>query len=195
MATFTVTNTNDSGAGSLRQAILDANASGGADVIVFSLSANSTLTLASDLPKITHDLAIDGSGASGLTVHGADLYRIFWADSGTITIQDLTIAHGRAQGGAGAEAVGGGKGGGGAGLGGGVFVNSSASLSLSRVTFSDNSARGGAGNTTTTGQAQGAGGGGMDADGQERGGGPPRGDRRPPQSHARPGGASVYPSA
>ena len=76
MATFTVTNTNDSGAGSLRQAILDANAAGGADVIVFSLSANSTITLASDLPKITQDLTIDGSGASGLSVHGADLYRI-----------------------------------------------------------------------------------------------------------------------
>ena len=32
-ATFTVTNTNDSGAGSLRQAILDANATAGEDVI------------------------------------------------------------------------------------------------------------------------------------------------------------------
>jgi hypothetical protein len=32
-ATFTVTNTNDSGAGSLRQAILDANAAAGEDTI------------------------------------------------------------------------------------------------------------------------------------------------------------------
>ena len=37
-ATFTVTNTNDSGAGSLRQAILDANASSDADTIVFDAS-------------------------------------------------------------------------------------------------------------------------------------------------------------
>ena len=35
--TFTVTNTNDAGAGSLRQAILDANASAGADDIVFAI--------------------------------------------------------------------------------------------------------------------------------------------------------------
>jgi hypothetical protein len=35
-ATFAVINTNDSGAGSLRQAIMDANASAGADVIAFN---------------------------------------------------------------------------------------------------------------------------------------------------------------
>lgn len=33
LATYTVTNTNDSGAGSLRQAILDANANAGLDTI------------------------------------------------------------------------------------------------------------------------------------------------------------------
>ncbi|MCA9208003.1 MAG: DUF4347 domain-containing protein, partial [Planctomycetales bacterium] len=38
MASFTVTNTNDSGAGSLRQAILDANALGGTDTITFNIS-------------------------------------------------------------------------------------------------------------------------------------------------------------
>ena len=37
-ATFTVTNTNDSGAGSLRQAILDANNAAGADTIAFNVS-------------------------------------------------------------------------------------------------------------------------------------------------------------
>src|SRR5688572_23214049 len=36
-ATFTVTNTNDSGAGSLRQAILDANANPGQDMISFNI--------------------------------------------------------------------------------------------------------------------------------------------------------------
>jgi hypothetical protein len=36
--TYTVTNTNDSGAGSLRQAIIDANANPGADIIGFNLS-------------------------------------------------------------------------------------------------------------------------------------------------------------
>ncbi|MEP6923260.1 MAG: hypothetical protein ABI954_02240, partial [Pyrinomonadaceae bacterium] len=39
-ATFTVTNTNDTGAGSLRQAILDANAAAGDDIIAFDSSFN-----------------------------------------------------------------------------------------------------------------------------------------------------------
>ncbi|MFK7908082.1 MAG: hypothetical protein AB8B69_23325, partial [Chitinophagales bacterium] len=41
-ATFTVSNTDDSGAGSLRQAILDANSTAGADVIEFSTSGTLT---------------------------------------------------------------------------------------------------------------------------------------------------------
>ncbi|MDQ2922520.1 MAG: hypothetical protein M3R52_13030, partial [Acidobacteriota bacterium] len=36
-ATFTVSNTDDSGAGSLRQAIIDANVSAGTDVISFNI--------------------------------------------------------------------------------------------------------------------------------------------------------------
>ena len=38
LATYTVTNTNDSGAGSLRQAILDANANAGVDTIEFNIA-------------------------------------------------------------------------------------------------------------------------------------------------------------
>src|SRR4051812_42811607 len=37
-ATFTVTNTNDTGAGSLRQAIIDANANAGTDQISFNIA-------------------------------------------------------------------------------------------------------------------------------------------------------------
>ncbi len=40
LATYTVTNTNDSGAGSLRQAILDANANAGLDTISFSITGS-----------------------------------------------------------------------------------------------------------------------------------------------------------
>ncbi len=61
-ATFTVINLNDSGAGSLRQAITDANASVGADVISFSVAG--TITLSSDLPEITEDLQIDASSTT-----------------------------------------------------------------------------------------------------------------------------------
>jgi len=61
-ATFTVTNTNDSGAGSLRQAILDANGTAGADTIAFAIPASGvqTIVLATPLPDITEALQIMG---------------------------------------------------------------------------------------------------------------------------------------
>ncbi|MBX3065177.1 MAG: right-handed parallel beta-helix repeat-containing protein [Anaerolineae bacterium] len=52
--TFTVTTTNDSGAGSLRQAILDANSTVGKDTINFSLAGTlPTISLLSPLPSLT----------------------------------------------------------------------------------------------------------------------------------------------
>jgi hypothetical protein len=53
-ATLTVTNTNDSGAGSLRQAMIDANATGAADTVGFAPSlSGQTITLDSQLPVVT----------------------------------------------------------------------------------------------------------------------------------------------
>ena len=54
-ATFTVTNTNDSGPGSLRQAILDANANSGPDTIAFNITGSGvhTISPASALPAIS----------------------------------------------------------------------------------------------------------------------------------------------
>jgi Calx-beta domain len=59
---ITVTNTNDSGPGSLRQAILDANASAGADTIAFNIPGSGVqkITVATRLPTITDPLTIDG---------------------------------------------------------------------------------------------------------------------------------------
>ena len=51
LSAFTVSNLNDHGAGSLRQAILNANSNPGADVINFNVAG--TITLASALPTIT----------------------------------------------------------------------------------------------------------------------------------------------
>src|SRR6187549_58231 len=65
-ATFTVTNTNDSGPGSLRQALIDANAAAGADDIAFTLVPPATISLLSALPPITGPLTITGLGASNL---------------------------------------------------------------------------------------------------------------------------------
>jgi len=70
-ATFTVTNLDDAGPGSLRQAILDANSSAGADTITFSVTG--TITLATNLPTITGDLTITGPGVSNLTIVGDDV--------------------------------------------------------------------------------------------------------------------------
>src|SRR5262245_51666954 len=50
-AVFAVTNLNDSGVGSLRQAILDANGSGGADTIQFNVAG--TINVLSALPSLT----------------------------------------------------------------------------------------------------------------------------------------------
>jgi hypothetical protein len=61
-STFTVTNTNDSGSGSLRQAIIDANNHAGADIIDFNIpgSVVQTITPASALPYIISPVTIDG---------------------------------------------------------------------------------------------------------------------------------------
>jgi hypothetical protein len=60
-ATFTVTNTSDSGPGSLRQAILDANASPGTDNIAFNIpgAGPHTIQPTSALPTITDPVIID----------------------------------------------------------------------------------------------------------------------------------------
>jgi hypothetical protein len=60
--TYTVTSTADSGAGSLRQAITDANASLGPDTIAFNIigSGVHTITPATPLPPITDAVTIDG---------------------------------------------------------------------------------------------------------------------------------------
>jgi hypothetical protein len=95
-ATFTVANTNDDGAGSLRQAIIDANATAGADTIDFAVSGQ--ITLASQLPNITDSagLTIDG-GSADITISGNDLVRVFQVNLGAkLALENLTVADGKA---------------------------------------------------------------------------------------------------
>src|SRR5688572_2291603 len=68
-STFTVTNTNDTGAGSLRQAILDANANSGLDTVAFNIPGSGVRTIspASPLPTITDPMIIDGYTQPGAT--------------------------------------------------------------------------------------------------------------------------------
>lgn len=66
---FTVTNTNDSGAGSLRDAVTMANTAGGSNSI--TITATGTIALATALPTLHNTLTIAGPGADKLTIHGS----------------------------------------------------------------------------------------------------------------------------
>ena len=101
--TYTVANLNDSGPGSLRQAVLDANANGGYDEIQFAV--NGTILLTSGEIVISDALTISGPGASRLTVSGNGSSRVFRLDSTTpknVTINSMTITGGSASGNGGA---------------------------------------------------------------------------------------------
>lgn len=78
-ATFTVTNLNDSGAGSLRQAIIDANAAPGADTIVFAAGVTGTITLNNTAAPIgiVEALTIQGPGSGSLEIDAGGTNRIF----------------------------------------------------------------------------------------------------------------------
>jgi hypothetical protein len=67
--TYTVTSTADSGAGTLRQAITDANANLGPDTIAFNITGTGphTIAIQSFLPAITSPVTIDGYTQSGAT--------------------------------------------------------------------------------------------------------------------------------
>lgn len=72
-ATFTVTNTGDSGclglpcSGQLRKAIVDANNNAGADTIVFNIPGTGvqTIVLAGNLPDLETGVTIDGTSQPG----------------------------------------------------------------------------------------------------------------------------------
>src|SRR5262249_12961592 len=68
---FTVSNTNDSGAGSLRQAILDANSMGGGTINFDILPHGPAYTISplTVLPTITQTVTIDGYTQSGATAN------------------------------------------------------------------------------------------------------------------------------
>ena len=178
--TFTVTNLNDSGEGSLSDAIAQANANLGADTITFEPGVTGTILLASQLPAITDDLDITGPGATSLTVSGNNARPVFLIghdvtvlisrltisngnagigflgcgiqNSGTLTITNCTVSHN------------------GSGSGGGIFNGDGATLTITNSTVSDNTAFVGGGvrnggtltiiNSTVSGNSAGDDGGG-----------------------------------
>ena len=91
--TITVINTNDSGPGSLRQALVNAN---DGDTINFDSSINGQrITLTSGQLNVDKDVTISGPGAKNLAVDGNAQSRVFYVNPGkTVTIDGLTVANG-----------------------------------------------------------------------------------------------------
>ena len=168
-----VTNTNDSGPGSLRDAITLANATPGTTI---SVVATGNIQLTDPLPPITASMSIQGPGASNLTIDGGGANRVFMVLSGNVTVSDLSVNNGLAQGGAGNAGSWGNAGGGGGGLGAGgaLFVNSGASVTLQNVPMTNNAAVGGAGGALGDPEygSGGGGGGGLGGNGGAGGGNP-----------------------
>ena len=112
---ITVTNTNDGGPGSLRQALVDAN---DGDTIEFAVTGTIGLTTGELL--VNNSITISGPGAENLAVNGNVKSTVFHVAPGeTVTISGLTITNGSA------------------GSGGGVH-NEHAALTLNNCTVTGN---------------------------------------------------------
>src|SRR5262249_31240207 len=86
-ATITVTNTNDSGPGSLRQALIDAS---DGDTITFAVTG--TIVLISGELLVDKNVTIEHPGATSLVVDGNATYRVFHIGPGkNVSISGLTI--------------------------------------------------------------------------------------------------------
>jgi hypothetical protein len=119
-ATIQVTNNNDGGPGSLRQAIADAIA--GED-ITFADNVTGTITLTTGQLSISKNLTITGPDADILTISGNNASRVFYVGVGaTVTISGLTIANGYTD-----------------GSGGGI-CNNDGTVALNNCTMSGNNA-------------------------------------------------------
>jgi hypothetical protein len=124
-ATITVTNTTDSGPGSLRAAIAAAAAN---DTIMFAVNFPATITLTAGELLVNKSLTISGPGPTNLTITANSASRVFHIDtSTTVNISGLTIADGLVSAG---------------GVGGGVYVDT-ATLTLSNCVMHNNHATGG----------------------------------------------------
>ncbi len=94
MTVFTVANLNDSGDGSLRDAILSANLAAGADVIEFAPGLAGTIALASGELTVTDSVMINGPGAEAISVTANRASRVFKFTSGTSSLSGLSITEG-----------------------------------------------------------------------------------------------------
>lgn len=154
MATFTVSNLADAGAGSLRQAIADADQAAGSDVVAFDPGlAGGTIALTSGQLEVQDDLTINGPSASNrLTISGSSASRILHVATGiSLTARDLVLTAGLASGSSGGAVLSEGDlsldnvgvTSSSAKYGGGIAVSGSLSMSRSLVTNNSASLDGG----------------------------------------------------
>jgi hypothetical protein len=99
--TIVVANLNDSGAGSLREAIAKAAVN---DTITVPVGQ---ITLTTGPLVVAKNLTIQGAGAGATLISGNDASRVFTiTGTPTVTLQDLTVTHGKDPAGAGIKASG-----------------------------------------------------------------------------------------
>jgi hypothetical protein len=97
--TFTVTNLANTGAGSLREAVKEADALAGADTVGFAAGLSGTITLSGDGLQITDSLDIEGPGPNQIEVAQSSAERVIHinlAAPGAVTISGLHIDGGTA---------------------------------------------------------------------------------------------------
>lgn len=158
----TVTNTNDSGAGSLREAITLTNGGASGDRILFTVGG--TITLASPLPPIFQTNVTMLTQGHSVELNGQTLFSglFIWPTAGTFLLDNTTSGSGSftsfgttSQGGSGGN-----SGGGGLGAGGGIFVGAGTTVTVQGMTLSGCTALGGAGGAPSPGGETISGGGG-----------------------------------
>jgi autotransporter family porin len=137
-STLTVMNNADHGGGSLRDTIAAAQTG---DTINFASSVHA-ITLTTGELDIAKNLNIVGTGANHLAISGNDASRVFHIESGkTVTLSNMTIAHGQVSGTLPSSVVGVYSGTGtGAGGGGGILNEAGAHLTLSNDNVTSNKA-------------------------------------------------------
>src|SRR5215468_4805895 len=117
--TITVTNTNDSGPGSLRDALAIANDGDTID----ATGVSGTILLTSGELQINHNVTINGPGAGNLAVNGNAASRVFENFASNVAISGFTITNGAVR----------------ASEGGGIFLNGG-TVTVNNSTISNNSA-------------------------------------------------------
>ncbi len=128
--TVNVTTNSDSGAGSLRQAMLDINAgSDTSNTINLQIPGNAPIAVSSDLPLTKKNTIINSTGRQ--IIDGSDQFRLFATIMADLTLTNCTLRNGAAIGGRSqGKFVGAGL-----GCGGGVYIDRGQTLTITNLSL------------------------------------------------------------